>query len=329
MSAAARAHTVRFGLLLAVVVAVNFFLPRLLPGSPLSGSSEQGAAAVLPAGALAEIRKTYRLDRPLPEQLLAYLAGLRRGDLGRSLATHRPVSQMIGERLPWTLFLVGTAVLLSAALGGALGTAAAWRPQSMGVRVIGPLAIGLGALPEFLVGMVLIVLLGVGLRLFPVGGATTPFLAVSGLGGWATAARDLLWHAALPGATLIIGLVPAFYLLSRNALVPVLGEPYLLTARGKGLGERRILWHAWANALPPVLTLLGLRLAFVVTGAAIVERIFAYPGMGMLLFEAVARRDYPVMQGVFLVASVIILAVNITLDLVAIALDPRTRRAQT
>ncbi|MGQ0572456.1 MAG: ABC transporter permease subunit, partial [Armatimonadota bacterium] len=100
---------------------------------------------------------------------------------------------------------------------------------------------------------------------------------------------------------------------------------FLLTARGKGLSPRRVIWHAWRNALPPVLTLLGLRLAFAVTGAAVVERIFAYPGVGLLLFEAVARRDYPVMQGVFLVASMIVLAVNVTLDLAAAVLDPRLR----
>lgn len=323
---AARAHVVRFVFLFLVVVVVNFLLPRLLPGSPLAGAAGESTVAFLPAAARAELRRTYAIDRPLSGQFLAYLDGLRRGDLGRSMATHRPVTQMIGERLPWTLLLVGAAVLVSAVLGGTLGTVAAWRPQGAVARLLGPLVIGLGALPEFLVAMALIVLLGVGLRLFPVGGATTPFLVTSGLSGWVVAARDLLWHGALPGATLIIGLVPAFFLLSRGALAVVLGEPYLLTARGKGLGHRRVLEHAWRNALPPVATLLGLRLAFVVTGAALVERIFAYPGMGMLLFEAVARRDYPVLQGVFLVASVMILAVNLMLDLAVSLLDPRIRR---
>jgi peptide/nickel transport system permease protein len=129
----------------------------------------------------------------------------------------------------------------------------------------------------------------------------------------------------LAAATLILGLVPAFFLLSRNALTAVLREPFLLTVQGRGLGRGRLLWHAWRNALPPTLTLLGLRLAFVITGAAIVERLFAYPGMGMLLFEAVAQRDYPVMQGVFLIASSVVLTVNLGLDLVAGILDPRTR----
>lgn len=326
MAVAARTHVVRFVVLCAVVLTLNFLLPRLLPGSPLSGAAGESTAAFLPAAARAEIQRTYGIDQPFAAQFAAYLKGLRRGDLGRSLATHRPVTRMIAERLPWTLALVGSAVALSALLGGALGTAAAWHPRGTAARLLGPLAIGLGALPEFLVAMGLIVVLGVGLRLFPVGGATTPFLVISDLRGWVVAARDLIWHATLPAIALVIGLVPAFFLLSRNALVVVIGEQFLLTARSKGLGEPRIVWHAWRNALPPAVTLLGLRLAFVVTGAALVERIFAYPGMGMLLFEAVARRDYPVLQGAFLTASLIMLVMNLMLDLLAGVLDPRTRR---
>ncbi len=324
---AAKGHLLRALILFVVVIVVNFFLPRLLPGSPLAGAAGHDAP-FLPAGTLVEIRRTYGLDRPLQEQFRNYLVNLGRGDLGRSLATHRPVAAMIVERLPWTVLLVGSAVLLSVMMGGGLGTAAAWHPRRWTARVVGPVVIALGTLPEFLVAMLLIVTLGTGLQFFPVGGATTPFLSISGVRELLTIVRDLLWHAALPAATLIIGLVPAFFLLSRNALVAVVGERYLVTARGKGLPERRVLWHAWRNALPPVLTLLGLRLAFVVTGAAVVERIFAYPGMGMLLFEAVGRRDYPVMQGVFLVASVVILTMNLVLDLLATVLNPQLRQAR-
>ncbi|MGQ0571037.1 MAG: ABC transporter permease, partial [Armatimonadota bacterium] len=233
MAATVRGHLARFVLLLAAMVLVNFLLPRLLPGSPLSSGAGESTVAFLPARTLSEIRQAYGLDRPLAEQFVIYLTGLSRGDLGRSLATHRRVVEMVGERLPWTLLLVGCAVLLSAIVGAALGTAAAWRPGGLSARLAGAMVIGLGALPEFLVAMGLIVVLGVGLRLFPIGGASTPFLAASGPGGWLTAAWDLLWHAALPGATLVIGLVPAFFLLSRNALAGVLGEPFLLTARGK------------------------------------------------------------------------------------------------
>jgi peptide/nickel transport system permease protein len=322
MRSVAGAHLGRFVLVLAVLVVLNFWLPRSLPGSPMAGDDE--ALAVLPAAAAAELRRIYGLDRPLSEQFWAYLRGLARGDLGRSLATHRPVAAMIAERLPWTLLLVGMAVLIGAVVGIALGTAAAWRPRGRLVRVLGPTVVFTGALPEFLIAMLAIIVFATWLGIFPAGGALTPFATA---GGW-SAVADIVWHAALPVAVLVVVLADAFFLLARNALVAVVGERYLTTARGKGLPERRVLWHAWRNALPPVLTLFGLRLAFVVTGAVVVERIFAYPGMGMLLFEAVARRDYPVLQGILLVVSVIVLSASTLLDLAAGVLDPRTREVR-
>ncbi len=316
-----RAHLVRTAVLLAAVTIVNFFLPRWLPGSPLQ-SHGGGESAVLPSGAVAELRRAYGLDRPLAAQFADYLAGLLRGDLGRSLATHRPVRVMIAERLPWTLFLVGIATVLSVLCGAWLGTAAVWRQPGAAARAAEGIVVAAGALPEFLVAMSLILLLGTTWRVFPTGGATTPFLSTGPL----QRVTDMFWHAALPGSTLIVVLLPAFFLIARNALSAVVGERYLLVARGKGLPERRVMWHAWRNALPAVLTLFGLRLAFAVTGAALVERLFAYPGMGLLLFEAVQRRDYPVMQGVFLVASAAVIGVTLMMDMLAGMLDPRTAR---
>lgn len=319
----ARMQLPRTIVLLAAVIVLNFFLARLLPGSPLAAAGQE--MPPLPASALSDLRLLYGLDRPRDAQFWSYLIALAHLDLGRSIATHRPVAVMIGERLPWTLWLVGSAVLISLLAGGLLGTAATWRPDRRLVRIAGAAVIGVGALPEFLVAMLLIAALGIGLRWFPAGEAITPFLAVQAH-GWLAAVQDVLWHTALPVATLIAGLVPAFYLLARNALIAEVGSRYLLTARGKGLRESRVIWHAWRNAVPPLLTLLGLRLAFAVTGAAVVERIFAYPGIGLLLFEAVGRRDYPVMQGVFLVTSVTMLAANFVLDMGAVALKPRLRQ---
>ncbi|MCL6552085.1 MAG: ABC transporter permease [Firmicutes bacterium] len=315
----------RYAGVMAALVLLNFFLPRLLPGSPLAGTGGEGVA-FLPSRTAAELRRTYGLDRPMSQQFAQYLAGLARGDLGRSLTSHRPVTTLIAERLPWTVFLVGLAVLVAAVVGAALGTLAAWYPRRTLVRLVDPLVVGLGTLPEFLVAMGLIVLLGTGWQLFPASGAVTPFLPRQGPGGLAAWVLDVLHHAALPGATLVAALVPAFFLLARNALAATVGAPYLLVARGKGLDERRVLWHAWRNALPSVAALLGLRLGYAVTGAALVERIFAYPGMGLLLFDAVAQRDYPVMQGVFLTASAAALAMVAALDTVATRLDPRLRR---
>ena len=310
---------VRYAGLVCTVVLLNFLVPRLLPGSPAAGGGGD-EAAVLPAAAYQALVATYHLDLPLNAQLARYLAGLSRGDLGWSLTSHRPVTQVVLERLPWTLLLVGGAVVLAAALGGVLGWAAAWHGRRRAVRLLSAAIVGVGALPEFLIAMALIVLFSSRLQLFPSGGAVTPFAGNQGL---LRALLDVAWHAALPGVTLVLGLTPAFALLMRNALVPVLGERYLVTAKAKGLTSGRVVWHALRNALPPVATLLGLRLGTAVAGAAVVERVFAYPGMGSLLYEAVSTRDYPLMQGVFLVASLAVLTVNLFLDLVAARLDPR------
>lgn len=311
----------RAAALLLAVVVVNFFLPRLLPGTPLTSAGTE--SVVLPAGTIAEIRALYDLDRPLAEQFWGYLRSLARGDLGRSIATHRPVTGLIGERLPWTLWLIGLALVVSVAAGGWIATRSLWRPRGAAGRWVAPALIAVGALPEVLVAMLFIVAVGTTLRWLPAFGGSTPFLEPSG--PVLLQATDLLRHAVLPALTLVAALLPAFYLLSRSVLAPVLAAPYLVVARGKGLGEGRILWHAWRNAMPAVLTLFGLRLAFAVSGAAVVERIFAYPGMGTLLFEAVARRDYPVMQGVFVVASTAVIGMNLVLDLLAARLDPRLR----
>ncbi len=308
----------RFAGLALTVVVLNFAVPRMLPGSPATPGGDD--ALLLPAAAHRALVDTYHLDLPLADQFERYLLGLARGHLGWSLTSHRPVGTIVAERLPWTLFLVGGAVVLAAALGGLLGWAAAWHRHRPGVRAAMAASVGVGALPEFLVAMLLIVTLASRSRIFPAGGALTPFIDS---GGWARIAADAAWHAALPGLTLVAGLAPAFALLVRNALIPVMGERYLVTARAKGLPAGRVVWHALRNALPPVATLFGLRLGAAVAGAAVVERIFAYPGMGSLLFEAIGARDYPLMQGVFLVSSLAVLSVNTLLDLVSTRLDPR------
>ncbi|MDR7523348.1 MAG: ABC transporter permease [Armatimonadota bacterium] len=308
-----------FAGLVCAVVVLNFFLPRLLPGSPVAGGS--GAEAVLlPAAAREALVQTYHLDDPVAVQFVRYLAGLARGDLGTSLVSHRPVTDILAERLPWTLFLVGGAVLLAAVIGGLVGWLAAWKAQARLARAAQAALVGVGTLPEFLVAMLAIVFLASRWPLFPAGGASTPFEAG---GSPLRVLADVLWHAALPGLVLTIGFAPPFALLVRGAAVSVLGQPYLVTARAKGLPPRRVAWHALRNALPPVATLLGLRLAAAVAGAAVVERIFAYPGMGWLLYQAVAARDFPVLQGVVFTTSLAVLTVTLVLDLLAAWFDPR------
>ncbi len=309
----------RFAGLVCLVIVLNFFIPRALPGSPLAGGGGPDTA-LLPAAGRQALLATYHLDAPLATQFVHYLTGLARGDLGWSIVSRRPVSRIVAERLPWTLFLVGGAVVTAATLGGLLGWASARRRQGDFTGFVFAAAVGIGALPEFLVAMIMIVFLASRRHLFPAAGAFTPFTYEQGV---LQRLPDVLWHAVLPGLVLVIALLPAFALLVRNAVIPVLGERYLVTARAKGLPPRRIAWHALRSALPPVVTLLGLRLAAAVAGAAVVERIFAYPGMGLLLYEAVGARDYPVLQGVVFISSLAVLTMNFLLDVLASRLDPR------
>jgi peptide/nickel transport system permease protein len=312
---------IRYACLAAAVLLLNFALPRLLPGDPLDLEASDGlnaAVAPLTTAQRLQLREQYRLDRPLAEQFVQYLSDLARGDLGWSISRAAPVGALVAQRLPWTVGLVLAATLVSALGGTALGLLAAWRGGQLERLVVGAAA-GLAALPEFLVAMALLLALSVGTGWFPLQGARTAFAAQPpGLLGWLETALDLSWHAALPAATLALTATAPFVLLTHGAVRQVLLEPYLTTARAMGLSGARVAWrHALPNALPPVLTLFGLRLGHVLGGAIVVERVFALPGLGLLGFEALRARDYPVMQAVFLLASMAVLLANLAADLVA------------
>ncbi len=299
-------------LLLGVgVVLANFALPRLLPGSPLTAPE----LAPLPAVARQRIRAEYLLGRPWTEQFVHYLGSVARGDLGRSLVSFRPVTQVVGERLPWTLLLVSTSWTAAAVLGAVLGTLSAAKGQGRWTSAWLSAAVLIGSLPEFLVAGLLILTFSVWLALLPASGAPVPPHS------WDQVAR----HVFLPVVTLTVSATPAFALVSRDLVGAVLREPFLLTVRAKGASSWGVLRHAWRCALPSFLTLAGLRLAGLVTGAAAVERVFGYPGLGSLLFDAVLQRDYPVIQGVFLLGSVLVLTASTLLEVVARWLDPRLR----
>jgi peptide/nickel transport system permease protein len=312
---------VRYTVLAAALVVVNFLLPRLLPGDPLealTAGDSAGATAPLPADARARLRATYRLDQPLVAQFAGYLGDLRRGDLGWSLAKAAPVSDLIGERLPWTLGLVLTSVVLAATGGVLLGVWATWRGGRT-EHLAAAIAAGLAALPEFLVGMLLLLGLSVGLGWFPLQGGRSPFGERGPL--------DVLWHLTLPALTLVLATLASFVLLTGGTVRGVLGEPYLLVARAKGLSEQRLaLRHALPNALLPILTLFGVRLGQVLGGALVVERVFGVPGLGLLAFEALRARDYPVLQAVFLLGSLGVLVASFGVEVVYAGLAARHGR---
>ncbi|MDQ6674186.1 MAG: ABC transporter permease subunit [Chloroflexota bacterium] len=303
-----RALVTRYAAIVLAVVVLNFFLPRLLPGDPLDPPAE---GAPLTLMARAELRTAYRLDQPLGSQFLAYLQDLTRADLGWSTSRHQPVAQLIGERLPWTLGLVLSSVVAASALGVGIGAAAAWRGGRLDA-VATSLFAALGALPEFLLGMGLLLVFAVGLGWFPLYGVRSSFES-AGLTG--AAVVGLIWHLALPALTLVVAGSAAFGLVTRGAMRAVLDAPYLTAARARGLSEIRLAFgHALPNALAPVVALFGVRLGHVLGGALVVERLFSLPGLGLLAFQAIATRDYPVLQAVFLLGSLGVLLANFLVD---------------
>ena len=307
-----RALFLRYALLLAVVVALNFLLPRLLPGDPLDAIGSDSSAPALTQTTRMQLRALYHLDEPVTQQFAAYVADLARGDLGWSISRGAPVSQLVAERVPWTLGLVLSAVLLASVSGVLLGVVAAWRGGPLD-ELITVLATMLAALPEFVVGIGLLLVLAVGLGWFPLYGGRASFGPVA---DGAAELLDLAWHVALPILTLVLSGAASFTLLTRGAMRAVLTDSYLVTARGKGLSELRVAFgHALPNAVPPIAALLGVRLGHVLGGALVVERVFAIPGLGLLAFDAIQARDYPVLQAVFLLGSLGMLVANLVVDI--------------
>jgi peptide/nickel transport system permease protein len=313
-------------LTLWVVLTVNFLLPRLLPGDPLAALLDpQNSDYVFDAEVRAALESYYGLDRPLPVQYARYLAGAVSGDLGRSIRLNQPVGKLIRTHLPWTLLLTGTALTLASLLGLLGGTEAAWRRGTWRDRVLVTAGVVAGNAPVYFVGMMLLILFGARLGWLPLAGGRTPFAHYDTL---PAAVIDLGQHLLLPALTLTLALVGGKFILVRNNVVSVLGEDFMLVARAKGLPERRLKWaHALRNALLPFVAHLAAHAGQAITGAVFIETLFNYPGMGRLIFEAVGARDYPVIQGVFLVVSTVVLTANLLADGINARLDPRLREA--
>jgi peptide/nickel transport system permease protein len=304
-----------------VAVTINFMLPRLMPGNPLALLAGVDVGMMTPAER-AQVVKEAGLDRPLWEQYATYLKNVARFDFGYSYRQKRLISDMILERLPWTLLLAGIALLFSAVIGVTLGGISAWnRAKAMDVGMLWTM-IGLESLPTFWLGMLLISVVSVRLGWLPSFGIRTPGIPLT---GWPWVV-DVARHLVLPVVTLTIISMPGIYVTMRYSMLGVLGSDFIRTARAKGLTERTVLFrHVVRNAIVPVATVLALRMGFAFGGAVVTETVFSFPGIGRLTFEAVSGRDYPVMMACFMVITIAVLVSNLAVDLIYPLLDPRTR----
>ncbi|MDQ3978985.1 MAG: ABC transporter permease [Actinomycetota bacterium] len=312
-------------LLVAFLAAtLNFAIPRLMPGDPITLILGEDANRLRPEEVLQSLER-FGLEKSIPEQYGRYLVGLVKGDLGYSYGHRRPVSSLLADRLPWTLLLVGTALVASTVLGVLWGTLAAWwRQRRLGNASLAT-AVALESLPTFWTGLLLLIVFGARLKWLPVFGAQS----LDRQPGTVAAVVDVAKHLVLPAAALTLAIIGQTFLVTRSALAGVVRDDFVLLARAKGLRERAVaLRHALPAASLPVVTAVFLRLGALSGGAVVVETVFSYPGVGRLLYEAAQGRDYPVMQGGFVVLSLTVIAANMVADLLYPRLDPRTADAQ-
>lgn len=299
------------------IVIVTFLLVHMAPGDPtyiLVGeiSDEEFIRAA---------RARLGLDKPLHEQLFIYICNVFRGDLGYSYLRSETVSNLVLSRIPATLLLVLTAMFISAIIGVVLGTIAAARKGVIDVSLSTLSLFGI-SIPYFWLGQIFLIIFAVTLGLFPTGGMISLRANYQGIYYF----LDLMHHLALPAATLAVFNIAYTTKITRGGVLEALTQDYIITARSKGIPERRIIFrHALRNALIPVVTYTGLNIGALLVGAILTETVFSWPGMGSLLYDSIRLRDYPVVLGVFIYGSIMVITANLIIDLLYGFLDPRIR----
>ncbi|MDX6206086.1 MAG: peptide/nickel transport system permease protein [Frankiales bacterium] len=314
--------------LLAAVAAVtlDFFIPRMVPGDPVL-TALAGLKGSATPGALAALQAQYgegANHAGLWHQYAHFWNMLLHGDLGLSLSLgNTKVTTIIGQHIWWTVILVGLATVISFVVGTLIGTLAAWRRGSW-IESLLPLTTFLQAMPYFFFATLLVLLFAVQLNWFPAQGGYDTFSSTVGL-NWAFVS-DALSHAVLPALTIVGASLAGWIIGMRNQVVTVADEDYVLLAEAAGLPRRRVVWYAMRNAILPQISSFALALSFVVGGSLLTEIVFSYPGIGFILLSAVKSLDYSLVQGIFLVITLVVLAANFIADIVYVALDPRTRQ---
>jgi len=311
---------------LFAVMCINFAIPRLMPGNPILYFANPHI--ITSPAALQALKVRFGLDKSEWVQFTLYFGNLLSWppNFGVSYLFYpTPVFTVVMQYLPWTLFLVGVSTLITALIGILVGIWTGSKPGSKVDTFVISLSMVLWTMPFFWLGIILLWVFGLWAHLFPIAGAATRgFSAQSPLTFGDM--PDVLWHAFLPMMTLIIAAYAGYSLIMRNTMVNELSQDYILMARAKGLKERTVLLrHAARNAMLPMITLIGLNLGYVVSGALLVEIVFAYPGIGYLTYRAVLAHDFPLLQGLFFIVSLTVVFANYIADLAYAFFDPRIK----
>ncbi|GII92126.1 ABC transporter permease [Sinosporangium siamense] len=301
---------VAFGVTLA-----TFLLGQIIPG-------DQAAALLGPSSSEQErqaLREEMGLNEPVLTQYVTYLGNLFTGDLGRSLSFGRPVMSVLAERIANTVLLSGTAIVVAALLGVAIGTWAAMKPGSVRDRGLTVGVLFFNSIPSFWFGLVLIMTFSLGLRLLPATGMTS-------IGGGGVV--DVVAHMVLPVITLAAWSLAVIARMTRSAVLEVIGNDYVRTARSRGVGEMRVVVrHVLPNALPSVVTVIGLQAGFLLSGAVLTETVFSWPGIGLALYQAISTRDIPLIQGGILLIAIGFVLINFLVDTLQAYFNPKIKLA--
>lgn len=309
-----------------ITITISFLLPRLMPGNAftiLEAEAEE-MGHVLSPQLVEQLQEFYGFNKPLLQQYLDSIWGMLHGNFGISIYYKKPVLEIIGARIGWTVAIVVISTVISALIGSLLGCWSAWKQGTLLDHVLYPCITFLSEIPSFLIGFLLLYFIAGKARLLPLSGGHTPFAEYASVG---EAVRDVVLHGLLPVLTLVIAGVGSYYITARQSMITVLSKDYISTARTKGMSGSRILFaHALPNAIPPIVARVFLTFSHVLGGAVLIESVFAYPGIGLLLRDAALNRDYPMLQGLYVIIAFLVIVMNAVADLIYVRIDRRLRR---
>ncbi len=301
------------------ILVINFLVIHLVPGDPIQALVGDVPA---PPEYVVSVRRDFGLDQPLEIQLLRYFANLAQGNLGFSFANRQPILELILDRARFTLLLMLPALTLAAVLGICLGMFSARRAGGIADALVSALSVLGYSVPIFWLGQLLILLFAIKLGMLPAQGMASLRGSRAGI----SYVLDVGWHLILPALCVTLYYLAVIARVARTNILQALHQDFVLTAQSKGLSERRVLWrHVLPNALIPVVTVIGYNFGQSLTGAILIESVFAWPGLGSLFIASIANRDYPVLEGIFLLTAVAVVLANLITDLLYSVIDPRIR----
>ena len=303
-----------------VCVTLTFFILHLMPGDYITNNLLWIANKV-PQEAVDQFYQQFGLNLPLTDQYILYMVNILHGQWGYSYAYGLPVFPLIMEKLSWSLILLLPATVFGILIGSVMGAWSGWKSGSRKDLALFNIMIVIRAIPEFWWAIMAVMVFAFYLPLFPLGGYSGISVLTSGLDPW-----DVLYHAILPLSLMTFFIATGNYYLMRNSMIAVIGEDYITTARAKGLDERSVLWrHALKNALLPMVTMTTFQVAGIIMGNIFIEMIFSWPGIGLLTTEALRMRDLPLLEGIFLLDSLLTIGAMLVADILASYIDPRIR----